>query len=316
MRLAVVPFTDVEFLNDRAGDVKVHSWNGPTDEIALPTWLAETTFYVPRYMGDAESLRVMAQMPNLAVCQTLTAGVDNVWEHLPPGVTLCNARGVHDASTAELALGLIIASLRGIPDFVRAEATGTWLPDRREALADKRVLLVGYGSVGEAVDARLAPFEVDVTRVARSPRPGAEPTVHGFAELPGLLGRAQIVVLTVPLTEQTRGMVDAEFLAALPDGALVVNAARGQVVVTDDLVAECASGRLSAALDVTDPEPLPSEHALWQLPNVLISPHVGGNSSAFLPRARRLVADQLGRYARGESLLHVMTHPGEGTASP
>jgi phosphoglycerate dehydrogenase-like enzyme len=185
------------------------------------------------------------------------------------------------------------------------------LPERRQALADKRVLLVGYGSVGAAVDARLAPFEVDVTRVARSPRPGAEPPVYGFAELPELVGRAQIIVLTVPLTDQTRGMVDAQFLAALPDGALVVNAARGQVVVTDDLVAECAAGRPSAALDVTDPEPLPAEHELWQLPNVLISPHVGGNSSAFPPRARRLVGEQLGRYARGESLQHVMTHPGE-----
>lgn len=316
MRLAVIPFRDVEFLRDRAGDVKVSSWEGPASDGMAPEWLADTTFYVPPYMGDARSLRVMAQMPSLEVCQTLTAGVDNIWEHLPVGVTLCNARGVHDASTAELVLGLIIASLRGIPDFVRAQVHGTWLLDRREALADKRVLLVGYGSVGVAVDKRLTPFEVEVTRVARSPRPGSEPPVHGFAELPELLGRAEVVVLTVPLTDQTRGMVDADFLAALPDGALVVNAARGQVVVTDDLVAECAAGRLSAALDVTDPEPLPSEHVLWQLPNVLISPHVGGNSSAFPPRAHRLVADQLGRYARGESLRHVMTHPGSAVAAP
>ncbi len=316
MRLAVVPFDDVEFLKDLAGDVEVRSWEGPASDSPLPSWLAETTFYVPRYMGDGESLQVMAQLPSLEICQTLTAGVDNVWQYLPPGVTLCNARGVHDASTAELVVGLIIASLRGIPDFVRAAGQGTWLPGRREALADKRVLLVGYGSVGAAVDARLTPFEVTVTRVARSPRPGSDPPVHGFAELPALLGRAQIVVLTAPLTEQTRGMVDAEFLAALPDGCLVVNAARGQVVVTEDLLSECATGRLSAALDVTDPEPLPAKHPLWQLPNVLISPHVGGNSTAFPPRARRLVADQLGRYARGESLKHVMTHPGEEPAAP
>ena len=177
-------------------------------------------------------------------------------------------------------------------------------------MADKRVLLVGYGSVGAAVDARLAGFEVEVTRVARSARPGASPVVHGFDELTGLLPYADVVVLTVPLTDETRGLVDAAFLGALHDGALLVNAARGPVVVTDDLVAECASGRLLAALDVTDPEPLPADHPLWRLPNVLISPHVGGNTSAFFPRARRLLADQLGRYASGEPLAHVMEPSG------
>jgi phosphoglycerate dehydrogenase-like enzyme len=257
-------------------------------------------------MGSRESLEAMTRMPALEVVQTLTAGVDNVWPYLPDGVLLCNARGVHDASTAELVVGLTIASLRGLPDFVRAQADGRWLSGRREALADKRVLLVGYGSVGEAVARRLEPFEVSLTLVARHARPGSEPYVHGIDELPDLLPHADVLILTVPLSEDTRRLVGARELALLPDGALVVNAARGPVVDTAALVVECASGRLAAALDVTDPEPLPPEDPLWHLPNVLISPHVGGNTSAFLPRAGRLVADQLGRYSRGERLDNVV----------
>jgi phosphoglycerate dehydrogenase-like enzyme len=215
---------------------------------------------------------------------------------------------VHDASTAELVVGLIIASLRRIPDFVRAQATGEWRYGRYDALADKTVLIVGYGSVGEAIEQRLGGFEVDVLRVARSARSG-EPRVHGFDDLPRLLPQADVVVLVTPLTEQTRGLVDAAFLARMKPGALIVNAARGPVVVTDDLLAAVRSGRVRAALDVTDPEPLPADHPLWVEPNVLISPHVGGNTSAFLPRAHRLVAEQLQRFAAGQPLLNVMSRP-------
>ncbi len=304
VRLAVVPFPQLDFLASARGEVDVRTWSGVGDP---PTWLDQTTFYVPEYMGEADSLRAIGSMPHLEVVQTLTAGVDNVWEYLPTGVVLCNARGVHDASTAELVVGLVIAALRGIPDFVRGQDLGEWRAQRHEALADKRVLLVGYGSVGAALDRRLDGFEVEVTRVARSARLGGSPPVHGFDDLPSLLPYADVVVLTVPLTDETRGFVDVAFLSALHDGALLVNAARGPVVDTDALVSECASGRLFAALDVTDPEPLPPQHPLWRLPNMLISPHVGGNTSAFLPRARRLVADQLRRYAAGEPLDHVMT---------
>ncbi len=253
VRLAVVPFPDASFLAGVAGDVEVRSWEGVAPQ---PSWLGDATFYVPQYMAGPSTMAVMAAMPRLEVVQTLTAGVDDVWDHLPPGVTLCNARGVHDASTAELVVGLMVASLRGFPDFVRAQDAGQWRSRRYEALADKRVLLVGYGSVGEAVERRLAGFEVELTRVARAPRAAAG--VHGFDELMDLVPDADVVVLTVPLTSETRGLVDAGFLASLPDGALVVNAARGPVVVTDALLAECSSGRLAAALDVTDPEPLPS----------------------------------------------------------
>jgi phosphoglycerate dehydrogenase-like enzyme len=108
------------------------------------------------------------------------------------------------------------------------------------------------------------------------------------------------------MTDQTRGLVDAAFLARLPDGALVVNISRGAVVVTDDLLAEVRAGRLRAALDVTDPEPPPADHPLWSTPGVLISPHVGGDTTAFLPRARLLVQEQLRRYAAGEPLANVI----------
>jgi phosphoglycerate dehydrogenase-like enzyme len=244
----------------------------------------------------------MAHMPNLQVVQLLTAGYDAALSHLPGGVTLCNAGGVHDASTAELAVGLILASLRGLDAFARAMPAGGWLYSRREALADKRVLIVGAGGVGRAVRSRLEPFEVQVSMVGRTARAG----VHAADDLPDLLGSADVVVLAVPLDDTTRGMVDTAFLARMRDRALLVNVARGPVVDTDALVAAVASGRIRAALDVTDPEPLPTGHPLWTLPDVLISPHVGGNTSAFLPRARRLVAEQLRRFANGQPLESVV----------
>jgi phosphoglycerate dehydrogenase-like enzyme len=250
-----------------------------------------------------EPLEVMSSMPSLRVAQTLTAGVDNFLPHVPKGVTLCNARGVHDASTAELAVALVLASLRGLPDFVRAQEREEWASRQYASLADRTVLIVGYGSVGAAVEARLAGFECTVLRVARRARDG----VADMSALPELLPRADVVVLTVPMTDETVGLVDASFLAAMPDGALLVNVARGPVVVTDALVAELRAGRLRAGLDVTDPEPLTTGHPLWSAPGLLLSPHVGGNTSAFLPRARGLVAEQVRRYTAGESLLNVIS---------
>jgi phosphoglycerate dehydrogenase-like enzyme len=179
---------------------------------------------------------------------------------------------------------------------VRAQDAGVWAFAERPALADKRVLIIGAGGVAEAMARRFAPFEVEVSMVGRSARDG----VHSVAELPDLLPYADVVVLAVPLSEQTRGLVDAEFLAYLPDGALVVNVARGPVVDTDALLAELESGRLVAALDVTDPEPLPPGHPLWQAPNVLVVPHVGGASSAFFPRAYALINRLLNALAAGE----------------
>lgn len=275
----------------------------PVDpSLPIATRPEDVVFYVPRYMGPPEDLALMSAMPNLRVVQLLTAGYDNALRHLPPGVTLCNAGGVHDASTAELGVGLILASQRGIDSFARAMPQGAWLHARRDSLADRSVVIVGAGGVATALRSRLLPFEVSVTLVGRTPRNG----VVGAGELLGLLPGADIVVLAVPLTEETRGLVDTDFLARMRDGALLVNLARGPVVDTDALTAAVASGRVRAALDVTDPEPLPPDHPLWSLPGVLISPHIGGNTSAFLPRARRLVADQLARFTSGQPLLSVV----------
>lgn len=273
----------------------------PTDHV--PDSVGDVRFYVPPYQMRPAVADVLPRMTSLEVIQTLSAGVDNIRGRVPAGVTLCNGRGIHDTSTAELALTLILASLRGVPRFVRQQDRAEWRGGFQPALADKRVLIVGYGAVGAAIEARLLPFETDVVRVARTARDG----VHGIDELPGLLPDADVVVLIVPLTSETRGLVDAGFLARMKDGALLVNVARGAVLETDALLAELERGRLHAALDVTDPEPLPSDHPLWRAPNLLVSPHVGGASSAMWPRAYRVVRAQLERFARGEPLENQVT---------
>ena len=295
----LLPFP-VDWLDGAPNGLAYDEWDG---RAPLPAAARDAELYVQPYLVGMVAVDVIAEMPALRVIQTLTAGVDHVRSAVPPGVTLCNARGVHDASTAELAVGLIIAAQRGLGDFVRAQADGRWeLGGIRPALADATVLVLGYGSIGGALERRLEGFEVELIRVASRPREG----VHGVDELPSLLSRADVVVVLVPLTEATRGMVDAAFLARMCDGALLVNVSRGAVVDTDALVAETTSGRLRAALDVTDPEPLPPAHALWRSPGVLITPHAGGASTAMEPRMRRLVTGQLERYARGAPLVNVV----------
>ncbi|MFF5254207.1 2-hydroxyacid dehydrogenase [Streptomyces leeuwenhoekii] len=287
-------------------------WDGAEDFPADP---ADCAFYVVPYMKPSPlCVRPLPRMSSLRVVQTLSAGIDHVepgLKDLPAGVLLCNARGVHEASTAELTLTLILASLRGVPDFVRAQERGEWLGGFRPALADRNVLIVGYGSIGAAIEDRLVPFEVArVARVARSKRTTVRGPVHPLTDLPALLPEADVVVLSTPLTETTRGLVDADFLARMRDGALLVNVARGPVVDTEALLAEVGKGRITAALDVTDPEPLPPGHPLWQAPGVLISPHAGGPTSAFRPRAKRLLTDQLRRFVNQEPLRNVMLTTG------
>ena len=269
----------------------------------VPDSVDEVEFYVPSYELGPEQGEVFARMSSLKVVQTLTAGVDHVRSQVPDGVLLCNGRGIHNASTAELAVTLTLASLRGIPGFVGDQAEGHWNQGWRTALADKTVLIVGYGDIGRDIERRMVPFEVDVLRVARTRRDG----VDTLDDLPDLLPRADVVVLILPGTSETKGLVDAGFLAAMKQDALLVNVARGPVVVTDDLLAALDEGRIRAALDVTDPEPLPPEHPLWSAPNVLITPHVGGATPAMWPRAYRLVRDQLERFATGQDLANVMT---------
>lgn len=269
---------------------------------------------VPPYMASPRRLERLTELPHLRAVQLVTAGYEHALEYLPEGVQLANGAGIHDTSTAELALALTLAAQRGLPDFVRAQERGEWyhaagLP----SLADRRVTLVGYGSVGRAIVSRLLAFETTVRAVASSARAGDDlvDRVFGIDELPDLLPDTEVLVLITPLTDSTRGLVDAEVLAALPDGALVVNVARGPVVDTDALLAECRSGRLRAALDVTDPEPLPQDHPLWTCPGVLISPHVGGASSAFVPRAVAFLRTELAGYASGDGLSHVRVVGGQ-----
>lgn len=298
-RLVWLPFDPAE-LGDPPDGLRYEVVD-PTD--AVPDSVGDVRFYVPPYQVGPRVAEVLAQMTSLEVVQTMTAGVDNIRGAVPEGVLLCNGRGIHDTSTAELALTLTLASLRGVPTWVRDQEQRRWRTTWYPALADKRVLLVGYGAIGEAIERRLLPFEVEVVRVARSAREG----VHPITELPRLLPDADVVVLVLPLTDETRGLVDTGFLAAMKDGALLVNVARGAVVDTDAVVAALHAGGLRYATDVAETEPLPEDHPLWDAPNLLVSPHVGGASSAMWPRAHRLVRDQLRRYAAGEDLLNVMS---------
>ena len=275
------------------------------DAESLPSDPADVEFWVPPFLAGPDAAALLAKLGGLRVIQLLSAGAD-VWiGRAPSQVTLCDGRGVHDSPMAEWVVGAAIAMMREFPAFARAQERGEWsyagLTPTRE-LTGSRVLIVGAGSIGAAIERHLAPFDVTITRVARTARP--DQGVHGVEELPRLLPDADVVVLIVPLTEQTRGMVDGAFLAAMPDGAVLINGARGPVVDTAALLTEVASGRISAALDVTDPEPLPPDHPLWRLPNVFITPHVGGSVRGMLPRGYALAGDQLRRYAAGEDLIN------------
>jgi phosphoglycerate dehydrogenase-like enzyme len=281
--------------------VEVHVWDLRGEPPVSPHLL------VTPYAQDDGRFGVLAGLRDLVAVQTLSAGVDHVRPWIPDGVTLCNAAGVHEAGTAELAVGLALSALRGVGRYTPEEICGgSWPPPFRPALADRRAIVLGAGRIGLALAARLAPFEVEVTLVAQHERETPLGHVHPIEELTSLLPRHDAVFLTLPLTERSRHLVDRAFLAALPDGALLVNVGRGALVDTDALVAELARGRLLAALDVTDPEPLPRDHALWSLPGVVITPHVGGASSAFLPRARRLIRTQLELLSAGKELLNAV----------
>ncbi|MCL8024643.1 2-hydroxyacid dehydrogenase [Nocardioides bruguierae] len=272
----------------------------------VPASVSEVAYFVAPYGMSPEVAEAVPQMSSLQVLQVLSAGVDNVRGVVPDGVTLCNGRGIHDTSTAELTLTLTLAAMNGVPAMVRDQQASRWTTPWRTALADRKVVLVGYGSIGSAIEARFAPFEVEVVRVARTARDTDAGHVHAFTELGDLVADADVVVLICPLTDETRGLVDADLLARMPDGALLVNMARGPVVDTSALVAELRSGRLRAAVDVLPEEPLPADSELWALENLLISPHVGGASTAMWPRAHRLVRSQLEKFAAGQPLDNVM----------
>jgi len=304
--MPVISLPDQEWIDlvGPMGGVEMVAWN----MVGEPPRGDEIAFVVPPYFAATEWER-LGGLPGLEVVQLLTAGYDNVLSALPAGVRLANASGVHDASTAELAVTLALSSLRGIPDFVAAQGCSQWLQlGLRPSLADKKVLILGYGGIGVAIARRLQGFEVSLTAVASRARGGDDlvASVHGVDELPALLPEHDVVIVIVPLSEATTGLVDREFLASMPDGSLLVNVSRGKVVDTDALVEATASGRIRGALDVTDPEPLPAGHPLWHTPGVLITPHVGGVTTAFVPRAVALLRDQIAAFVGDRPLRNVV----------
>jgi len=262
----------------------------------LPAEAARAQVLVPPFLAPASAVSIVERLPELRLVQLLTAGAEAWVGRLPDGVALSDCRGAHSGATAEWIVGALISVYRHFPQFVRAQDARRWDYHVTDTLAGKRVLIVGAGDVAEHTVRRLAPFEVTTTLVGRRARPG----VHGIDEVHELLGRHDACVVIVPLTDATRRLVDAEFLAAMPDSALLVNAARGPVADTDALTAELTSGRLMAALDVTDPEPLPADHPLWAAPGLFLCPHVGGSVPGRLERAYRIAAEQIAAFARGE----------------
>ena len=285
----------------------------------------EVDFWIlPFIRRDAPD--VFQHLRGLKVVQSMMAGVDWITPWLPKDIVLCDGRGIHDISTSEWVLMAILASVKRFPVYRDMHVRQEWggqasLADDfldggvhvgqyrllGDDLAGKTVLIVGYGSIGAAIERRLKPFEVGILRVARSAR---EPEVAAVSELHGLLPKADIVVMIVPLTDETRGLIGAEEIALMKRGALLVNAARGPVVDTSALVAALEERRIRAALDVTDPEPLPEGHRLWMAPNCLITPHVAGSTPDFIHRAFRFGASQVRRFIAGEPLENVVTDAG------
>jgi phosphoglycerate dehydrogenase-like enzyme len=268
----------------------------------LPDSAGQVEVLVMPFGVPGSRLPVLATLPGLRLIQLMSAGAERIIPHVPAGVTLCNARGAHDAAVAEWIAAVILAQVRGLPAFLAAQDRGAWEFAEAPSLTGQTVLIVGYGSIGEAAERVVAPFGVKVERVARHARPG----VAGVDDLPVMLPRADVVVLLVPVTPATVALADTRFLGRMRDGALLVNAARGPIVDTAALLAELQSGRLRAALDVTDPEPLPAGHPLWSAPGLLLTPHVAGATRQTIPRAMAIVRDQLARYAAGEPLRNVI----------
>lgn len=266
--------------------------------------LTEVEFVVPPHR-PREVARALPRMGRLRVIQTDSAGVEWLVDHVPRGVTLCNARGVHDVATSEWVVAAILALTKRLPRAIEHQRAGRWEPFEPDELAGKTVLIVGYGSIGKAVAARLEPFGVRLVPVARRARTG----VYRASELPRLVPDADVVVLLAPLTEETRGLVNERFLRLMRPGSLLVNAARGALVDTAALLKALSEGRIRAALDVTDPEPLPDDHPLWSAPGLLLTPHTAGGSPKAVPRAAALIREQLLRYLQGRPLTNVVATP-------
>ncbi len=268
---------------------------------ALPPEFEKVEFLVPPF-GSRRVIEALPRLSALRVVQVNSAGVDWIAPSVPEGVTLCSARGTRDAPVAEWVVGAILDRYKGFGRYRRQQEQSQWAPHMPRELAGAKVLIVGYGSIGRAVGERLRPFGVEVTAVA-SHRRG---DIHGAEAIDELLPLADIVIVLLPATPETEGLIDRQKLARLKTGTLLVNAGRGTVVDVKALIDELRAGRLEAALDVTDPEPLPPESPLWKLPNVLLTPHVAGDSTAADQRVYELVGDQIRRHLEGRPLLNVV----------
>jgi phosphoglycerate dehydrogenase-like enzyme len=279
--------------------IEADVWTGGED---LPDSADQVEYVVLPFGVKPEIIRKIVTLPSLKTIQILSAGADHILPYVPGHITLCNARGAHTAATAEWTVGAVVASLRNFPRFAVAQRDGRWDVTQSEPVGGKHILIVGYGDIGAAVERRLAGWEVTIERVARHARDG----VHAIGELPQLLPAADVVIILVPVTDETRQLVNKDFLRAMKDGALLVNAARGVIVDTGALLEALTSGRIRAALDVTDPEPLPEGHPLWQAPGLLLTPHVGGAIYEGRERAYLVVSQQLARLAAGEPLRNVI----------
>ena len=304
-----VPSNDVaDALGDVGEGARVIVWDPSAGPVPPEERDALTMVCIPHLSGGRKVYGRIGECPNVELIQIPSAGYEHAEPFVPAGMNLANARGVHDSRTAEMALALALASQRRLPQFWDAQARGVWEQDfYAPSLADRRCLVVGYGSIGSALGERLWACEAEVTGVARTARNAPDGTqIHAMEDMAALLPHTEIVFLVTPLTEQTEGMVDAEFLAALPDDALVVNVARGKVVDTEALLAEVSSGRLRAALDVTDPEPLPEGHPLWSAPGVIVAPHVGGFALLTDRRYTSLVYRQVEALRTGAPLINVV----------
>ena len=260
----------------------------------------EIEFYVPSYMGGLKTIDIIPKMKNLKVVHYNQAGYEDILPHSPQGVSLCNGTGIHDVSTSELAVGLTIASRRGFAEFMDNQKQGIWKRTTKPALADSHVGIIGYGHIGKRIASLLEMFETKVTAFTRSGSDGSTK----IAEFDAYLPKLDVIILILPLTAESKNFMNAERIKKMKDGATLVNVARGAIVDTDALVAELHTGRITAGLDVTDPEPLPEGHPLWSAPNVIISPHVGGDSGAFQPRARAMVSQQLQLLSENKPLLN------------
>ena len=315
MRVGIEASIDSALLGGFDGLELVRIPAKPAQDIAVDFWIAS--------LAPATSHRQWPHLKEVKVVQGLWAGVDALRPLIPADVTLCNARGVHDAPTAEWAVTAVLAMQKYLPFYAELQRRADWsgkdkaediyllsqgavrdpdCPVLVEEICGKTVLIVGYGSIGQAVEARLTPFGCSFLRVARSARPDVSPVTA----LDELLPLADIVILTMPLTPETRGLMNQARLAEMKRGALLVNAARGAVVDTDALTAALAQGRIRAALDVTDPEPLPPDHPLWRAPNLLITPHIATDTPHFMTRAFAFAAQQAQRFAQGEPLLNII----------